>query len=177
MFARWLYSQDIPVRLQCGLYVWRCIRWDQLLRLQVWTVWLWTWIVPVLTELRRQVWLDCSHCWYILLWYRPFIWPHNPVKERYVGLTGYNVNPSIRLRCFSSCCCYCWVVGGGGGAKPLGVYGGYSAGWLKCVHCCVMLNYCKLFVVPKPGFLLEPGRRDLYSAISICVPATSHEAV
>ena len=27
------------------------------------------------------------------------------------------------------------------------------------------------------GFLLEPGRRDLYSAISICVPATSHEAV
>ena len=30
---------------------------------------------------------------------------------------------------------------------------------------------------PKPGFLLEPGRRDLYSAISICVPATSHEAV
>ena len=29
----------------------------------------------------------------------------------------------------------------------------------------------------RPGFLLEPGRRDLYSAISICVPATSHEAV
>ena len=30
------------------------------------------------------------------------------------------------------------------------------------------------------GFLLEPGRRDLYYftfAISICVPATSHEAV
>ena len=27
------------------------------------------------------------------------------------------------------------------------------------------------------GFLLEPGWRDLYSAISICVSATSHEAV
>ena len=84
MCTRRLHTEDITMWLQCWLYGWGCIRWGHLFCLQVWTMWFWTWSMSVLTEFWWQIWLDYIHWWYILLRYRPFIWPYNSDKQRYV---------------------------------------------------------------------------------------------